>query len=174
MSRRAKREPIGDVTLPGGRIAETVYEADTEGRPVVHHRTVDAIALMRRRGTITPEMEHAARDFLAAFTRAGLDTLRVPSLLRVPGNPVPSDMADSQIGARERVHRALAAVGGVQSPGGSAVWHVVGLQSSVREWALRLGWGGKPLDVHEARGVLIAALGMLVRHYGLDRRGPVR
>jgi hypothetical protein len=33
-------------------------------------------------------------------------------------------------------------LGGLGSPAGSCVWHVVGLQRSLREWALRQGWGG--------------------------------
>jgi hypothetical protein len=31
-------------------------------------------------------------------------------------------------------------------PAGSCVWHVVGLQRSVREWAIRQGWGGRPVQ----------------------------
>jgi hypothetical protein len=154
------------VALSGGRLAEVIYEGDPDSRPVVHHRTVDTIGIMLRRGTITPEMEAAARDFAAAFTIAGLDTLRVPSLLRVPGAPRAPELADDQVAARQRVHQALEAVGGIGSPGGSVVWHVVGLQTSLREWALRQGWGGRPIGVHEARGILVAALGTLAAHSG--------
>jgi hypothetical protein len=38
------------------------------------------------------------------------------------------------------------------------VWHVVGLQRSIREWALRQGWGGRPVRVEQAQGILVAAL----------------
>jgi hypothetical protein len=97
-------------------------------------------------------------------------------------------------------------------PGRQLVWHVVGLQQSVREWAIRQGWGGRPVrqeqgevlrgrwisDIsakvvsaktvaparrwnwprervgtgrtparqEQAQGILIAALGMLVAHFG--------
>ena len=34
----------------------------------------------------------------------------------------------------------MQALGGINSPAGSCVWHVVGLQRSVREWAVRQGW----------------------------------
>jgi hypothetical protein len=40
------------------------------------------------------------------------------------------------------LHEAMQALGGLSSPAGSCVWHVVGLQRSVREWAIRQGWGG--------------------------------
>ena len=43
------------------------------------------------------------------------------------------------------------------SPAGSCVWHVVGLQRSIREWAMRQGWGGKPVRVEQAQ--VVAALG---------------
>jgi hypothetical protein len=46
------------------------------------------------------------------------------------------------------------------------VWHVVGLQRSVREWAMRQGWGGRPVDHKAAAGILIAGLGMSAAHLG--------
>ena len=55
---------------------------------------------------------------------------------------------------------------GAVEPGGSCVWHVVGLQRSVREWAIRQGWGGRPVDQKPAQGILIAGLGMLAAHLG--------
>jgi hypothetical protein len=63
----------------------------------------------------------------------------------------------------------MAALGGISSPAGSCVWHVVGLQRSVREWALRQGWGGRPVREEQAQGILVAALGMLAaqRRYAL-------
>ena len=56
--------------------------------------------------------------------------------------------------------------GGISSLAGSCVWHVVGLQRSVREWAIRQGWGGWPVRQEQAQGILVAALGMLVAHFG--------
>jgi outer membrane receptor protein involved in Fe transport len=37
---------------------------------------------------------------------------------------------------------------------------------SVREWAIRQGWGGRPVDHKAAAGILIAALGVLAAHLG--------
>jgi hypothetical protein len=54
-------------------------------------------------------------------------------------------------------------------PAGSCVWHVVGLQRSVREWAMRQGWGGRPVRVEQAQGILVAALGVLAGWYGYGR-----
>jgi hypothetical protein len=51
---------------------------------------------------------------------------------------------------------------------------VLGCQRSIREWALRLGWGGWPIDQKQAQGILVAALGVLASHYGyrLGRSRP--
>ena len=77
------------------------------------------------------------------------------------------DFSDVQIAARERVARAVDALGGHGSPAGSCVWHVVGMQTSVREWALRQGWGGRPVRQESAQGILVAALGVLAKHFGI-------
>jgi len=89
------------VSRPDGAL-EAVYEADPDGRPVVHHRTVDTLGIMLRAGTITQGMHDAARDF----------------------------------------------------------------QRSIREWAMRQGWGGRPVRVEQAQGILVAALGVLAGWYG--------
>jgi hypothetical protein len=60
----------------------------------------------------------------------------------------------------------MQALGGISSPAGSCVWHVVGLQRSVREWAIRQGWGGRLVRHEQAQGILVAALGMLAGYLG--------
>jgi hypothetical protein len=102
----------------------------------------------------------------AAFIVANLDPLRALPILRVPGTGRDLDLNDRQVCARHRVHKAMAALGGISSPAGSCVWHVVGLQRSVREWAIRQGWGGRPVRQEQAQGILVAALGMLAGHLG--------
>jgi hypothetical protein len=54
----------------------------------------------------------------------------------------------------------------VQRPAGSFVWHIVGLQRSVREWAIRQGWRGRPVRQEQAQGILVAALGILAARFG--------
>ncbi len=151
-------------------VLEPVYEADPEGRPVVHHRTVDTLGIMLRAGTISQEMHDAARDFQAQFTIACFDVVRCMSLMRLPGGSDPGDLTEAQLDARRRVGKALDALGGLGSPAGSCAWHVVGLQRSLREWAMRQGWGGRPVRVEQAQGILVAALGVLMRYYGYGRR----
>ena len=155
-----------------GRQLEEVREKDPEGRIVYHHRTVDTLGKMLRAGTITPEMHDAACDLQAAFIIANFDPLRAVPILRVPGTGREPDLSERQLHARRRVHEAMQALGGISSPAGSCVWHVVGLQRSVREWAMRQGWGGRPVRQEQAQGILVAALGMLAAHvgYGEARR----
>jgi hypothetical protein len=110
-------------------------------------------------------MHDAAKDFQAAFMIAQLDPLRALPIVRVLGTGEP-ELSERQLRARRRVHPAMAALGGASSPAGSCVWHVVGLQSSVREWAIRQGWGGRPVRQEQAHGILVAALGILAVHFG--------
>jgi hypothetical protein len=127
-----------------GRELEEVREADPDGRIVVHHRTVDTLGKMLRSGTIDQAMHDAAKDFQAAFIIANLDPIRALPILRVPGTGREPELSERQLDARRRVHSALGALGGISSPAGSCVWHVVALQRSVREWAIRQGWRGRP------------------------------
>jgi hypothetical protein len=160
MSKRIKPNKVR------GRQLEEVREKDPDNRIVVHHRTVDTLGKMLRAGTITPEMHDAAKDLEAAFIVANLDPLRALPILRVPGTGRDPDLNARQLHARRRVHKALEALGGISSPAGSCVWHVVGLQRSVREWAIRQGWGGRPVRQEQAQGSLVAALGMRAAHFG--------
>jgi hypothetical protein len=58
----------------------------------------------------------------------------------------------------------------VRGASGTGIWHVVGLQRSIREWALRQGWSGRPVLVEQVQGMLVAALGVLAGFYGYGRR----
>jgi hypothetical protein len=58
-------------------------------------------------------------------------------------------------------------LGGVASPAGSCLWHVVGAAATLKEWALHHGWNGRALSPEAASGVLIGALGALQAHFGL-------
>jgi hypothetical protein len=149
-----------------GRQLEEIREKDPDNRIVVHHRTVDTLGKMLRAGTITPEMHDAAKDLEAEFIVANLDPLRALPILRVPGTGREPELSERQLHAKRRVHEAMQALGGLSSPAGSCVWHVVGLQRSVREWAMRQGWGGRPVRQEQAQGILVAALGMLAAHVG--------
>ena len=63
--------------------------------------------------------------------------------------------------AREAVWSVILAVGGLATPVGSVLWHVVGWERSLKEWALERGWAGRTVSQEAASGILVAALGIL-------------
>lgn len=146
--------------------------ADESGRPARPYRAVDTLATMERRGSITARMRQAGEDFRARFATAQLDPLRAPdwSRLRVGGSS--GFRAENGPGlrierARDVVWRAILAVGGIGSPAGSCLWHVVGWERSLKEWALEQGWSGRRVSQEAASGILIATLGALEAHFGM-------
>ena len=159
------------VPLAGQRLAEwqSEVEAGTQYR-TEHFRCIDSLALLLRHGTITTAMHEAGARFHRAFVTAQLHPCGAPPLDRArSGAPSREGLSERVVMARQSLDRALDAVGGLNSPGGCALWHVVGLGCSVKEWSVREGWNGRPINVHEAKGILIAALGVLARYYGYGR-----
>ena len=61
--------------------------------------------------------------------------------------------------------------GSSSSAAGWRKWHVVGSHPFDTQWALRQGWGGRPVRQEQAQGMLVAALGLLAAHFGLDGQG---
>ena len=95
------------------------------------------------------------------FALATLDPLRGPSIVLPVGGGGAWELTDRQLDARRRVHKALEALGGIGSPGGGCLWHILGCGCSIREWAIRRSWTGRPVRQEQAAGILIAALGVL-------------
>lgn len=134
---------------------------DEAGRPARPYRRIDTLAVMMRKGTISAAMRQAGEDFHALFMRAALEPLRAADMARLPHGAAIRDLSETQAESRRRVWRTLERVGGIASPAGSCLWHVVGCEWSVKDWALREGWGGRPVSQEAAAGVLVAALGVL-------------
>ena len=157
--------------LQHGGFGEAVRSADPEtGVPVAHRRAVDTLGAMQANGTITAELFEAGGIFRRQFRAAMLDGLRAMPMIRIVGGGGDC-ITEQQIAARDRVASAMKVLGGSDSAAGSCVWHVVGLECSVREWAMRQGWGGRTVPATQAQGMLVAALSVLAAHYGLVRRG---
>ncbi len=136
--------------------------ADDEGRPSQPYRSIDILGAMHRRGSITAEMRQAGEDFQVLFRLAQLDPLKAADVSR----PVVSGAMIDAIGprierARESVWKTVLSVGGLTSAGGSCLWHVIGLEQSIKEWATEQGWSGRRVSQEAASGILIAALGVL-------------
>ena len=170
-ARAERKPPIGhELIRPDGSVIRYVREEDDDRKPVDHYRTVDTLALMLRNGSITGAMHDAGQQFSQDFARAFASGVASSRLDGLPAGTTPGQMmVEKNAGAARAVRDALEAVGGNSSPAGSALWYVAGLQLSLREWALRDGWNGKRIDRDEAKGILVAALGVLARYYGYER-----
>ena len=171
---RAERKPrLGEEhTRPDGSVIRYVREEDDDQKPVDHYRTVDTLALMLRNGSITGAMHDAGQQFSQDFARAFASGVASAKLDGLPAGTTPGQMMiERNAGSARAVREALDAVGGSGSPAGSALWYVAGLQMSIRDWSLRDGWNGKRVEKNEAKGILVAALGVLARHYGYERSG---
>jgi hypothetical protein len=144
--------------------------ADAAGRPARPYRAVDTLMMMERRGSITAGMRQAGEDFRHRFALAQLDPLRALDLSRLSLGDKPAPRGDHAPGlraemARTSVWRAILAVGGIASPAGSCLWHVVGWERSLKEWAQEQGWAGRRVSQEAASGILVAALGALEAHF---------
>jgi hypothetical protein len=148
--------------------------ADVRGHPSRPYRALDTLAIMERRGSITAGMRQAGEDFRARFATAQLDPLRALDLSQprrgdrrlYGGDDGRALRVDA---ARAAVWRAIQAIGGIGSPAGSCVWHVVGWERSLKTWAIEQGWNGRPVSPETASGILVAALGALEAHFGRGR-----
>jgi hypothetical protein len=177
--RKAKRTttPHEDLSKPSpwrlqhGGFSDPTREADPEtGTPVQHRRAIDTLGQLLANGSITPQMHEAGCMFRTAFRTAALDGMRTSAALHLPSGQAGLNLSERQAAARRRLSEALALFGGADSPGGSCLWNVVGLEHSLREWATHRGWSGRPVHHVQAQGMLVAALGVLAVHYGLVPR----
>ena len=172
--RKQKRTKTPDTMGPSqwrlqhGDFTPPIREADPEtGTPVRHRRAVDTLGMMLANGTITHEMHEAGCIFRTLFRSAALDTMSTSQIIRLPGSTA-DRLSNRQLDARRRVFSAMDALGGDDSPAGSCVWFVVGLEMSAREWSARSGWSGRPVSQPFAGGILIAALAILASYFGLQ------
>ena len=137
--------------------------ADADGAIGSPWRAEGLLARLERHGDIGHRERAAGDEFGRLFQLAHLDPLRAADMstpLQRPGTP-----ALSGANARAEIHRALDSLGGLHSPAGCAAWFVLGCELSLRQWALREGWAGRPLREPVAKGILLAALGTLARHF---------
>jgi hypothetical protein len=175
--RKRKAKPMHDSLaqpthwrLQHGDFSPPRPETDPDtGRAMSRRRADDVLDRMLANGTISAAMRDAGESFHMQFRAASLDPIRPMPLLRMPGGGG-ATLTERAEAARHKVHRAMSALGGQDSAAGSCVWHVVGCGMSVREWALREGWGGRSVGHVQAQGVLVAALGVLAGYFGMAQR----
>jgi hypothetical protein len=141
--------------------------ADDAGRPSQPYRSIDILDLLERRGTITHGMWLAGNRFRSIFRLTQLDPLRASDLGRTlisGGRPDP-DLNNMREKARDSAWRALLAVGGIASPGGSCIYTVLGWERTIKDWAFERSLSGDRVSQDVAKGIFISALGALESHY---------
>lgn len=150
---------------------EQVTERDADGWPVTHCRAIDTVGRLIRGGLVDVDCGDSADRFRRDFNRAQFEPLCAADLRRMRGAGGREEIRDVVEDARQRVWDAINHLGGLATPAGSIVWHVVGLEATLRDWSLRQVWGaGRTLRQEVATGILVAALGVLNGYYTQRRR----
>lgn len=183
---RARPKPLIETRADGKRVALPRHDpvirsdrqvVDANGRPGAPWRTLDilagraALACRRRDAGELTKQEYAAEmaliaageRFRALFRRAALDDLKAAALIRIGGGG--AQQTNGNEAARHSIAAAIRALGGGTAPAASCVWHVVGLEWSLRRWG-ETHWN---CAHNTASGVLLAGLGVLAHHFRLDR-----
>lgn len=177
---RARKKPrIGDcVVRPDGSTARFVRERDDENKTADHYRVMDTLALLLKNNAINQDMHDAGRIFEADFHRAfasGYGSGWPSEISGLSSSGQGESIVVTNATSAQAVWNAIEAVGGHESPNAAALWYVVGLGASLREWSTRAGWRGRSMTTDEAKGVLVSALWGLTRVYGLvPRTGRIR
>ena len=147
-----------------GRVGrDTAQLVDAEGGIGLPFRAESLLARLERQGDIGPRERLAGEEFHRKFRLAHLDPLKAADLMR--GQTSRPTGPHGTEPARHAIAVALQALGGHGSPCGACAWYVLGCEYSVREWALRQGWSGKPISQHVAKGTLLGTLGVLAKHF---------
>jgi hypothetical protein len=171
-----RRQPDGLMPTPERlrqgpvvRQARAVEDPNGVSRTTMVWQGLDTLARMVANGSITPEMEKAGNRFHFEFHKAGLDGLYAADPTRVPVQLAGGGQRDriGHEGARWQVSGALDALGGMRTPSGSCAWHCLGLEMSLRAWALNSAWARRRIDHAVAAGILIADLSILQAYWNL-------
>ena len=142
---------------------EVAQVVDANGAIGSPFRVESLLGRLERHGDIGQRERMAGEEFQHLFRLAHLDPLRAADLGQLREQPWRTTSTEW---ARYRLNKALDALGGHASPCGACAWYVLGVELSIREWALRQGWAGKPVNPHVAKGMLLSALGILAKHFG--------
>ncbi|MBF0140804.1 MAG: hypothetical protein HQL74_11060 [Magnetococcales bacterium] len=171
--KKCKRKPLTEIeTGAGGREFKVVVEYDAVGQPVIHRRVQDVLEQLHRKGLIDDDCYNIGRIFQDNFTIAHLDRLQAfdigrPSLSKQKGiQDCLEGYIDHLESARKKVHETIDLLGGIGSPMGTVVWHVLGLGETLEQFVKVRSTA----NFYRAQGVLIAALWLLTNESSEFRR----
>ena len=159
MNKAARKDAILNLRNeidPGGPIV--IEETMTAGEARV--RRLDVVGVWQKSGEITDDQHAAALIFANDFDTAGLqDRFSVQCFDRVDSSP---NMAEPErvMQAKDRVRQAMYVTGQI---GGSAMWDIVGLGHTMKQYVANHSWTRS--NQTEVKGALKCALSTLVWHY---------
>jgi hypothetical protein len=144
--RNGHTEPaFADVVVPPtperwarGDVARAKHQVqDSAGRPGAPFIAIDLLSKLFRDQRITDDELKAGYRFRGDFTYGHLDALRAADVSRgrVDGARFRRDFGISIYEARRRAMDAIDVLGGIASPVGSCVRHVVGAGETLKLWA---------------------------------------
>jgi hypothetical protein len=178
MAKRKSSPPQDEVLPPSaerrrhGQIARLQKpipdHAGGSGRPWRAHDGLDAMAA---HGTIDAAQRKAGERFRNDFRHACLDSLHAVDARRIPHSlntaHIHPASGHGSYHARDRVFKALDALGGPHSRMASAAWHILGLEWPIKRWAQSRNSPAWQVDPRIARRVFIDTLNELKTHYRL-------
>ena len=159
--RKANEDPMTDIDETDILLQKTMKAGEQRARrrSLLEQWLVD--------GQITQSMHDAGlrfeHDFEGAQMRDHYGTYLTERVSGTDGQR--ENFVVSVLHAKKRVNAVLETLGSIAS---SVLWDCLGNQLSLREHATRQQCNGKPINTHQAKGRLIAALDMLARHYGFN------
>lgn len=138
------------------------------GEYVAPFVVIDVLDRMEMSGLIDADEKRAGERFRKWFRIAQLDQLRAGDMGRpiVDGGSKIPEVSFRAEYARNQIAKAIRWVGGSQSSQASCLWHVLGLEQSMRSWSRE---HPRKITHLNASGVLAAALERLAR---MPWRGP--
>ena len=139
--------------------------ADAEGNIGLPWRVEGLLHRLERHGDIGPRERLAGEEFARLFHHAQMAPLRAGDMLTPLHRPAAPAIGTAF--AQRNLNLAFDALGGLDSPCGACAWFVLGLELSMRDWALREGWAGRAIRQEVAKGVLLGTLGTLAKHFGV-------
>ncbi|MGH7117237.1 MAG: hypothetical protein ACREE9_22435 [Stellaceae bacterium] len=144
-------------TAAGHAVPQLVDAEGNIGNPYV---VIDPLRRLLAAGKITLDGLAAADEFRRDFRFAYGSRIVAADLSRpVVSGKRPAEISDASIGARRRVERKIAHLGGSASAAASCAWHCIGLDMPLADWLRVRRWNADMrLSPAEAEAVLIAAI----------------
>ena len=131
-------------------------------------RATDTVQALLNKGRIDDHAAAGAQKFEAIFQRASLSGLASRDIRRIAGPFNPGHNEPYGIlRARDDVWEAMRALGGINTPGASIAWDVLGLGITIKAHAERCQFGnGRSLNPMTATGILVQSCFTLAVHFG--------